>query len=959
MRRTTLVVVAVFLLVALCPSLKAQSSQPTFLFLLEGRGVPSGTIHVFSLNSLTGALTELPGSPFNAGLVPQQLVVDPTGRFVYVTNSQSHDITALSVDPASGTLTEMPGSPFLIGATPVTSAIDPTGRFLYVFADNGGEFLYQYTIDSATGVLTAAISSPTLWEGQTTGVSINSIAFNPAGDHAYLGQLTEGNGGAPILVCKVDFNTGTLSRVQSVQPAITGEAAQLAVTSNGSFLYSVNSVFSQADAFSIRSSGASLTEISGSPYSVPYGPASLVVHPSGNFVYTANSNNTFQAPPSTGPIAGSIYAFSINSGTGGLTPISGSPYSTVVDPLSIVIDPTGSFAYWTSTSTTLGKPFAQISGYAINPLTGVLSPLSGLPWTDPVTSNGGQLVISSGPASAPNPVPMISSLSPSSTVATDTAFTLQVIGTNFVPGAVVYFAGQPRATTFVSPTQLNAAILGSDIDNDGTAVVFVFNPLPGGGDSTSVEFPISTPAPILTSLSPATVNAGGPNLTIDVFGSNFVTSSVISFNGAALTTSYGNPNVIAGFVPAADIVAAGSATISVTTPSNGVAGGGISNTLMLSIVPPPPPFSVSSMSPTVKTAGDPGFTLTVNGSGFVPASQAPPGSQISFNLLNMSTTFVSSTQLTAFIPTSSISIAGRPYVFVTNPNGFNSTTLPFTVNNPQPGGGAITPPSSPAGNGDLVLDVSGVGFVQGPPGSTVFVNGSSQTPVFKTSTLLQATLSAKDLAHGGTLSITVVNPPPGGGSTAALSFNVTDYSLMPLASPPPVTAGKTASFALTLAPSNGEFPNPVTFSISPATPLPRGADATFTPSNSVTPGGAPQIVTLSIATTPHTTFSAFKVPRGLFPILPWALLTGMGIVLAWSWFLAPFVKIRRLAPQLFLGILIAAVTVLTACVAAGGGSSSTPLVNPATGTPAGTYHITVNATSGGVSHSTNITLKVM
>jgi 6-phosphogluconolactonase (cycloisomerase 2 family) len=69
--------------------------------LLEGKGVITGTIHVFNVDASTGALTEVPGSPFDAGLTPRQLVVDPTGRFVYVVNSQSQDITAFSVDPAT------------------------------------------------------------------------------------------------------------------------------------------------------------------------------------------------------------------------------------------------------------------------------------------------------------------------------------------------------------------------------------------------------------------------------------------------------------------------------------------------------------------------------------------------------------------------------------------------------------------------------------------------------------------------------------------------------------------------------------------------------------------------------------------------------------------------------------------------------------------------------------------
>src|SRR5258708_7326634 len=48
-----------------CSPLAAQTTRPVFLFSLEDKGVPSGTIHAFRVNASTGAITEVPGSPFN------------------------------------------------------------------------------------------------------------------------------------------------------------------------------------------------------------------------------------------------------------------------------------------------------------------------------------------------------------------------------------------------------------------------------------------------------------------------------------------------------------------------------------------------------------------------------------------------------------------------------------------------------------------------------------------------------------------------------------------------------------------------------------------------------------------------------------------------------------------------------------------------------------------------------
>lgn len=947
----TIIKAAIFTLIlaAVCLPLAAQTSRPTFLFRMEGKGVPTGTIHVFTVNSSTGAITEVAGSPFNAGLTPNQLVVDPTGRFLYVTNQQSEDITAFSVDPSTGALTELPGSPFPIGGAPVTSGIDPTGRFFYVFATNivnGSlwEMLCEFTIDDVTGVLTAASNPPAPWEfGQ--GPLVTSMAFDPIGNIAYLGQDTAGNVGAPIMVGSIDFGSGTITEIGSVQPANSGEANDLAVTPNGSFLYSINFDFSEANAFAIGPQGLSLAEISGSPYSIPYGPSSLAVHPSGNFLYIANTNSSFQAPPSTGPVNGSIYAFAINSVTGGLTQVSGSPFALGAVADSIVVDPTGSFAYMTATTNPSGSPFAQILGFSIDGSSGIPTQFPAPLWTDSQTSNGSQLAISSG-STAPNPTPMISSLSPSFATATAIPFSLQVNGADFVPGATVYFGGQPRSTTFVSSTQLNASILGSDIDNDGTAVVFVFNPLPGGGASTSVEFPLSALTPVISSINPSSVVAD-TSPTLFVIGLNFVMSSVVNFNGTALATSYNSPTLLTAIIPTADIVAQGTASISVTTPSNGVPGGGTSNLATLTILGPETQPVVTSISPTSATGGGPSFTLMVNGSGFVQ------GSQVSFNAMKVATSLVSDTQLTALIPASAIAAVGYPNVVVTNPGGLASVPVPFTVINPQPGGGSVAPPSLPAGSDALTLNVSGTGFTQA---SVVLVNGSPRATVFLSATLLQATLLPSDLAQGGTLNLTVMNPPPGGGTTAVISFTVADYSVSPPSSTPPVTAGQTAMFALTVSSSHGTFSTPVTFS---ASALPAGTTASFSPSATVTPGVVPQTVMLSVATTPHNETSAIHVPTGFHPGFPLVSLVGMVFALIGFWLWAYGGRVPRLAPRLLLAMLLLAAGGFVACGAVGAGNSTPPQVNPATGTPAGTYSIVVTAASGGVTHTTTVTLTVM
>jgi hypothetical protein len=96
-----------------------------------------------------------------------------------------------------------------------------------------------------------------------------------------------------------------------------------------------------------------------------------------------------------------------------------------------------------------------------------------------------------------NPVPTITGLNPASAVAGSPAFTLTVTGTNFVSGSLVRWNGANRPTTFVSGTQLTAAIPAADVATTGNASVTVFNPAPGGGVSNPQTFNIS-PLPQVT-----------------------------------------------------------------------------------------------------------------------------------------------------------------------------------------------------------------------------------------------------------------------------------------------------------------------------------------------------------------------------------------------------------------------------------------------------------------------------
>src|SRR5205807_420088 len=71
--------------------------------------------------------------------------------------------------------------------------------------------------------------------------------------------------------------------------------------------------------------------------------------------------------------------------------------------------------------------------------------------------------VSAGAPPAPNPAPLLSTLSPLSNVVGGGALTLTVSGDGFISGSQVQWNGQPRPTTFVSSTQLMVSLQAADV----------------------------------------------------------------------------------------------------------------------------------------------------------------------------------------------------------------------------------------------------------------------------------------------------------------------------------------------------------------------------------------------------------------------------------------------------------------------------------------------------------------
>jgi YVTN family beta-propeller protein len=188
----------------------------------------------------------------------------------------------------------------------------------------------------------------------------------------------------------------------------------------------------------------------------------------------------------------------------------------------------------------------------------------------------------------------------------------------------------------------------------------------------------SNPAPSITTLSPNTSVAGGAAFTLTITGTNFVAASMVTFGGAAPTTTFVNSTQLTAAIPAAAIASVGMVAVTVTNPAP---GGGTSNAMSFTtsggnLVP-----TIDSLSPSCSPKDEQVLNPFANGQLLVNGQNFVASSVVRWNGNDRPTSFVSSSQLTAQISASDIGTIETAAVTVFNPapGGGSSNISTFTI----------------------------------------------------------------------------------------------------------------------------------------------------------------------------------------------------------------------------------------------------------------------------------------
>jgi hypothetical protein len=105
-----------------------------------------------------------------------------------------------------------------------------------------------------------------------------------------------------------------------------------------------------------------------------------------------------------------------------------------------------------------------------------------------------------------------------------------------------------------------------------------------GGTTGTTPPPVNNnPVPSLSAATPNPILVGSPGVTATVSGSNFISSSVVQWNGQALPTTFVSATQLTAQIPAADFGAAGTGQLTVLTPAP---GGGTSGPVSINVALP-------------------------------------------------------------------------------------------------------------------------------------------------------------------------------------------------------------------------------------------------------------------------------------------------------------------------------------------------------------------------------------
>lgn len=331
--------------------------------ILEGKGKG---IYSFRFDPSTGRLS--PNGLTEGVRNPSYLCFDAERRFVYCVNEMKEfdgqfggGVSAFRIDQDTGALTFLNSKPTK-GTDPCHLLVDPSGKFLFVANFASGSFIgYRLEADGSLGAEVAFVQhqGSSIDPRRQAGPHAHAVEFSADGRFVYVPEL----GLDKVMIYAVDPATGAVT--PAAQPSVSVKPGagprQLVMHPRGGFAYLINELNSTMTAYRHDAATGALTELQTLP-TLPKGfsghstCAEVQITPDGKFLYGSNRGHDTVA----------IYAIDPDAGT--LTPIGYESTGGKI-PRNFTVDPTGRFLVAANQDTDNLVPFR------LDPETGKLEPI--------------------------------------------------------------------------------------------------------------------------------------------------------------------------------------------------------------------------------------------------------------------------------------------------------------------------------------------------------------------------------------------------------------------------------------------------------------------------------------------------------------------------------------------------------------------------------------------------------
>ncbi|MFL6300401.1 MAG: beta-propeller fold lactonase family protein [Terriglobales bacterium] len=270
---------------------RAITSDLRGKFVLVGIFSTAGSLRSYRVGD-TGALSFV--NPASAGNLPFAVAIEPSGRFAYVANKGSFNVSSFAMNATTGAVTRI-ANETATGTAARDITIDPTGRFLYTADDSNGK-ITAFRINS-NGILSQAGSQMSL--GGAFGVKTD-----PAGRFLY----AVGSGTPSAAIYSINANDGSLSPAGS-GPNVLSQPHSVEVSPNGRFAYAANVGVNTTSGFFVNLANGGLSSTNPGSFNTGNNSFQVRCDPTGQFLYVPNK------------LSGNVSIFTIDQATGSLTKV--------------------------------------------------------------------------------------------------------------------------------------------------------------------------------------------------------------------------------------------------------------------------------------------------------------------------------------------------------------------------------------------------------------------------------------------------------------------------------------------------------------------------------------------------------------------------------------------------------------------------------------------------------------